>query len=383
MQSQEILVSKIIDYFVSGCKKRDELKFGLEVEHFVVDRKSMKSIQYKGEKGIQSLLTELSPRFLQEYRESENLFGLFNEDAALSLEPGSQLEISVKQYQSIIEIKQIYNKYFQIIQEMLEKRGQALITQGYMPVSQAEDIELLPKSRYYFMDAYFKKTGSMGINMMRGTASCQVSIDYVNEADFIDKYQCACMLCPIFELISSNTPVFEGKRNTNPLIRTKIWRNVDAARTGFLRETFDPDFSFLKYAEYILDQNAIYVVLNGIAERSEHKVIDVLKDMEDITQDDLILYLSLVFPNVRLRQYIEIRVADSIPLEKMAAYMALIKGLFADISILKSWLKQFSWSCESILEAQDAIMNNGYDAIVYGKPVNYFINEMNKLALLH
>jgi glutamate--cysteine ligase len=376
----EMIVSRMVDYFASGSKGKEQMRYGLEAEHFIVDRKTKKSVPYDGAGGIQSLLREISPHFSREVSENGNVLGLINDDAALSLEPGSQLEISVKQNLHIADTIKIYNNIFQMVQALLEKRGQALMTQGYLPASSVKELSLLPKPRYFFMDQYFTKTGTMGINMMRGTASCQISIDYTDEGDFIDKYRCACILSPIFALISGNTPVFERKPNGNPLIRTKIWRNVDAERTGILRDTFSPDFSFRKYAEYVLGQNAIFEGSNGAEQASRRRVIDVLSD-PGTEPDAFMLYLSLVFPDVRLRQYIEIRVADSMPVEKTAAYMALLKGLFCDVSGLKSLLNRFFWSREGIVDAQNAIMEKGRHAMAYGEPVLSVINEIMAFAL--
>ncbi|MCL2051009.1 MAG: glutamate-cysteine ligase family protein [Lachnospiraceae bacterium] len=380
MPTTETIIKNYTDFFAAGSKRPTDLKYGLEAEHFIVDRDSRQSIPYFGENGVLQLLNELKPHFTSEYWADGHLFGLINNEAELSLEPGSQLEISVAASADITELAFIYNKYHQIISTILAKRNQELLSEGYQPKTLVRDIPLLPKKRYTFMDQHFNKTGNYGINMMRGTASCQVVLDYTDEKDFINKYQCACLLAPLFAIISSNAPIFEAKPNDNPLIRTAIWRGVDPARCGIPPAAFDPDFSFRKYAEYIISQDAIFEAEADISKKSERKVSAVLSTKPKWSEEYL-LYLSLVFPDVRLRQYIEIRVADSMPATQTFAYMALIKGLFLDMDSLNEWLTKFPRSINAITEAFDALMAKGLDAIVYGEPVTCLLNEMRELSL--
>ena len=352
MTPREIIIKNYADFFNAGCKHPNDLKYGLEAEHFVIDKNTKEAIPYLGKNGVIRLLNDLSSYFDGEYIVDGHLLGLYSSEAEISLEPGSQLEISITASKSIADIAIVYDKYHQIITGLLAGRNQELVTIGYQPVTPVSEIVLLPRKRYTFMDEHFQGTGNRGINMMRGTASCQVVIDYTDESDFINKFQNACMLTPLFALISTNTPFYEGEPNKNLLIRTEIWRGVDPERCGIPPATFAPDFSFAKYAEYIIEQAAIFEVLkersesndityngrpciikNNPSKKSDRRVIDVLSNRPE-WDEDYLLYLSLVFPDVRLRQYIEIRVADSMPAEQTFAYMTLIKGLFLDMSSL-------------------------------------------------
>lgn len=379
MTQKDQIITNYIDFFTAGCKKANGLKYGLEAEHIIVYQATKKAVPYFGEDGVCALLHQLSEVFSQEYWIDGHLLGLYNDEAAISLEPGSQLELSVTAAESITEIAEIYDKYYQLITRILKKKNQQLISEGYQPASLAAEIELLPKCRYTFMDEHFTRTGNRGINMMRGTASCQVILDYTSEQDFIDKYRSAAVLSPLLALLSSNSPVFEGNTNENPLIRTEIWRNVDPARCGIPSETFSADFSFRKYAEYIIGQDAIFEVENGVSNESKRKVSEILSEKPH-WDEDYLLYLSLAFPDIRLRQYIEIRIADSMSAADTFAYMALIKGLFLDMNELNKWLDKFPQSIEAIKEAQDAIMKDDLNAFVYGEPVTRLLSQMVCLA---
>jgi glutamate--cysteine ligase len=229
------------------------------------------------------------------------------------------------------------------------------------------------------MDEHFRGTGTGGIHMMRGTASCQVALDYADEADFVAKYRCAYLLTPLLALLTDNSPRYEGRDYDQFLLRTDIWRRVDPARSGIVPTIFDPDFSFRKYAEYVLNQAAIFAVVDGVPHKTTQKAYEILAGRTE-WDEDFLLYLSLVFPDVRLRQYIEIRVADAMPPHQTFAYLALIKGLFADIARLAEWVGNFPQSVAAIETAQNAIMADAWQAVVYGKPVRELCQQMIALA---
>ena len=353
------LLEAFVDHFSSGCKTPGQFKTGFELEHFIIDGATRRNINYAQPGGAAQLLGALAPRFPERYAESGHLLGLSDGEMSLSLEPGAQLEVSIAPKAGIAETKAVYRRFRKLVDPLLLKHGHRLEQCGYLPASSIQDIELIPKERYRRMDEHFKQTGSMGANMMRGTAACHVSIDYASEADFLEKYRCAWLLGPVLAYISSNTPVFEGRPNRNTLLRSKIWRNVDPARCA-LPGVFDESFGFEAYARFVLRAPEILRPGNG--------------------EDPVALYLSLVFPEVRLRQYIEIRAADSMPEAKAFAYMALVKGVFADMPRLKALLSGFEWSHSAILSAQSNIMKDGKRAIVYGRPLTRMIDELMDLA---
>jgi len=352
------LLEEFASYFAVGCKAPGQFKTGFELEHFIVDG-ARENVNYSQPGGARQLMEALGPHFPQRTVENGHALGLSDGEMSLSLEPGAQLEISIAPKASIAGAQAVYRRFRALVDPRLKQHGHRLEQRGYLPASQARDIELIPKERYRRMDAHFRATGSMGVNMMRGTAACHVSIDYASQADFVDKYRCACLLGPALAYISSNTPMFEGRPNGNPLLRAQIWRNVDPVRCD-VPGVFDESFGFEAYARFVLRAPGI---------------------LRDTGHDDPIpLYLSLVFPEVRLRQYVEIRAADSMPEAKAFAYMALVKGLFADMPRLRALLSGFEWSHTAILAAQDAIMRDGKNAVIYGRPLVRLADELMDLA---
>ena len=377
MQDTKSIKKYLINYFSEGEKQLNDFSVGVEIEHFVLERDGLMSVSYFSENGVEQILYELLPYFPISYFEEGKLLGLANDDYSITLEPGSQLEISINPKESVKSIEEIYSNFQKLITDVLRKNDYILSTYGYLPASSIFDILLLPKKRYTFMDRYFSKTGSMGINMMRGTASCQVSIDYYNEADFVRKTRCAYLLSPIFSYMSSNSPVFEGETNNNMLLRTLIWRNTDKWRTGVITGLFNDDFGYQKYADYVLNAPAIFRASRNTFVETKLSVLDVMRETENLPEAAE-LYISLMFPDVRLKQYIEIRVADSMPIDKVLGYAAFIKGLLLTPKEVEAVFKKEHFNDNSILLAQNNLMRN--NPFVYGININAMINKLSEIA---
>ena len=246
---------------------------------------------------------------------------------------------------------------------------------------------MIPKERYEFMDRYFKTVDICGQNMMRGTCSTQISIDYCSEEDFIRKFRAVYLIMTALKLLTDNTPVFEGKIYDGHMARTYIWNHVDNDRCGIVPGIFDPSFGFAAYANYIYQMPLIF--LPESEERSQPIYIGgtpVSKVWADqlFTEDDLEHVLSMVFPDVRLKHYIEIRGADCMPTEYVLGYLALIKGLFFEKAPLIELLEQYANVTEQDLKDADlALMAHGYDASIYGTPVKEFLTHLFELAFEH
>ena len=370
----------LINFFSEGEKQKNDFNIGVELEHFIVERDGLKNVSYYSDTGVGQILNDLLPLYPVSYYEENELLGVANDDYSITLEPGSQLEISINPRRCIMSIEKIYNSFYEIITECLGKNDYILSTYGYLPASSANDIKLLPKKRYEFMDRHFSKTGTMGINMMRGTASGQVSIDYYNEADFVLKTRIAYFLTPILSYMASNSPVFEGEANTNPLLRTLIWRNTDKQRTGVITGLFDDDFGYEKYAEYVLNAPAIFRDVDNSFTETKQSALDVMRESENLAEAAE-LYISLMFPDVRLKQYIEIRVADSMPMIKVLGYAAFIKGLFSAPIEVEALFKKEDFTEESIISAENNLMRN--NPIIYGVDINIIIEKLVKIAQSH
>jgi glutamate--cysteine ligase len=369
-------------YFRDGCKLNCIQKLGVEIEHFIVHRDGS-SVSYYEDRGTESLLQELAPLYPRRHTENGRLLGLSNNDYSISLEPAGQLEISIVPKESICVIQKIYRTFLRQLHPLLKERGFRLITLGYQPVSSADSLPLIPKKRYAYMDRYFQSSGTSGRNMMRGTASTQVSIDYCCEEDFCRKYRAAYLLMPALKLFSDNTPVFEGRPSQGFLERTRIWNHVDPARCGIFPGLFRPDFGFRSYAEYLWNLPLIFrPSADGPVYTGSAAVRELWRDRL-LSPDDVEHILSMTFLDVRLKNYVEIRGADSMPLACVTAYLALIKGLFFSPRVLEHLLDLLPREEAAITAAEESLSVKGYAGMLYGRPADEFLWMLLDLAEEH
>lgn len=375
-------IEAIVKYFESGIKKPDDqVRLGVELEHILVSE-HMEPVPYSDEHGSRWLLEqfqELLPEAT--YGEGGSLIGVAGPGAALTLEPAAQFELSAGPYEYANEIAPNFEFFERRAAALLQPYGRRLITLGYHPKARANDLELIPKRRYEFMDAHFQAIGSYGRCMMRGSAATQISIDYYSERDCLRKMRLASGLAPVFSLICDNSPVFEAEKRTHKLVRTKIWRECDPARCNLVPGVMEPDFSFERYAAYVLSTPAIFGIDEQGKSFATEKTFAELYDGREMQRCDVEHVLSLFFNDVRLKTYIEIRPADSMPLPFVAAYAALLKGLFYDgnsLDELDDLLEGVD--ADAVEQAKTDLMASGYDATVYGLPAGELADKLFLIA---
>lgn len=327
-------VEKIVDFIKSGEKDEKDFKVGFEVEHFVVDKNSLETIRYEGENGIRESLEELKDLGYEGIYEGEYIMGLHKDGASISIEPAAQFEISLDSQNSVDKLFETYKKTMAEIIPIFDKKGQLLVEVGYQVKDKIADIPRIPKERYKFMYEYFEKyAGPMAHNMMKGSASLQVAIDYSDEDDFRKKYFLANALAPFFYSIFDNAYIFEGEVYENHNIRQSIWENCDKDRTGIYPFSFDNDLSYEKYAKKILATPSIFIKKDGKDIATNEKTFEEIFD-EDMSDEMVFHALSIVFPDVRVKKYIEIRMPDNVPFPYNFAAVSLIKNIFYDKEVL-------------------------------------------------
>lgn len=355
----------LVDYFQQGCKPEGKLTLGLEVEHFIT---------HAGGEPVTFAEVQNVMRQMQQPQDTpiqiDGLYMGYNTALyGVSLEPACQLEISIMPQASVVQIMDIYNQFFLELSMTLATHGLRVWTVSYHPTRRAEELPLIPKQRYEAMDRYFKNTGSCGIQMMRATTSTQLSIDYFSERDFVQKMRAACLLTPFFALLSDNAPCYQGNRNNAYSVRTRIWQDVDPDRCGVPPHLMDPDFGFDSYAQTLLTRPLV-VALRGnrtkaVGRKSAQEIYGhhlLKKEIEHV--------LSMFFFDVRLKSYIEIRGADCMPPQYIAAYAQLIKTIFGSQAALQNVLRHYADATTGdIANAKVAVCKDGYNAWVYGRPI--------------
>lgn len=379
--------SSLIAYFESGSKENDR-RLGVEVEHFIIVTSDGTPFTYAAQgsiPGVHEVLEHLLSTYPIIYQNSEGeLIGCANEEASITLEPSSQIEISIAPFSEVARIEAAYEHFRAAIDPFLQAHGAKLVNAGYHPTRKAEELTLIPKERYHLMDKHFADLGTLGLRMMRASASTQVSIDYTSEADAVRKMRIASALAPILGAIADNVAVYEREVGAYPLVRLAVWRNVDDDRCGVVPGVFKPGFGFGAYADWLLSTSPIFINAKQpdgttVEQAESTRSAGEIYENTAMTKADIEHLISMFWPDVRLKRFVEIRPADSLPQEYLTGYAALIKGLFYSEESMRA-LEQELGVCQdaqgediwplderAVEEAIDAIRSRGYEARFYGE----------------
>ncbi len=358
MDKKDIFKDKIKSYF-SKCLHNDNQYLGLEIEHFLVDKKSLESISYSKKGGQRDILIKMLDLGWEIFsKEGENILGIKKDESTITLEPGGQFEFSIKAYENIEDVKKDYIKILKDVYKVIDN-DKDLILIGYHPNTKIDELELLPKERYDIMYNYFKGKGEYCHNMMKGTASLHLAIDYKDEEDFIRKFRTANFLTPFLSRLFDSTPFFEKKTYEKNNLRIKVWQNTDIKRSKSVPGSLDKNFTFDDYTQYILESEPIFVENQGrTLSTQRNKVIDIY-DKHNFEKKDVEHILGMVFPDVRLKNYIEIRIADSIRYPYFLSLLSLVKGIFYSNKNLKKYYQMsLKYNDEDIKKLNNLLIDN-------------------------
>ncbi len=368
-------IQEIVEYFKRSEKTTDNFKIGIEFEHYIVDKDTLKTISYYGKDGVAETLKELEKNGWVGSYEGEYILGLQKGIKTVTLEPGSQFEFSIDAQREIKDIEKEYLDFLEEIVPILEKKNQGIITTAYHPETKINDIKLLPKKRYDFMFNYFKTKGSHAHNMMKGTAALQISLDYKSEEDYRKKFRIANALSPVLYALFDNGFYFEGDQWNKHNLRTHIWNNCDNDRSGIVDNALDNDFGYEKYAEYILNRPPIFIFKGDEVVPTGDKLVKEIFDPENYEVKELEHLLTMFFPDVRTKRYIEIRMMDSVPYPLNFAAVALLKGIFYSeekLDLVYDYIKDID--IDDIVNSKLDIIENG----LKGKLKEKTVLEMSK-----
>ncbi|MDB5452717.1 MAG: glutamate-cysteine ligase, partial [Caulobacteraceae bacterium] len=228
------------------------------------------------------------------------------------------------------------------------------------------------------------KVGSMGLDMMFRTCTVQANLDFGSEADMIAKFRTSLALQPICTALFANSPFVEGKPSGFLSARANVWTDTDNDRTGMLDFVFRDGFGFETYANYALDvpmyfakRGDTYIDLSG---RSFRKFMaGELDDMpgQRPTIKDWADHTTTLFPEVRLKQYLEMRGADSGPWSRLCALPALWTGIFYDSAALAAaWDLCKDWAIEDHERLRADVTRLGLKAQIAGRTVQEVAKDM-------
>ncbi len=347
---------QLAQYLADGCKPESDWRIGTEHEKFGYDKAGLLPLPYEGACGIKAMLDGLRDGFgWDPVEEDGKIIGLVKDGANVSLEPGGQLELSGAPLETIHETCDEVNVHLKEVQHIADKVGAGFIGLGAAPIWTHEQMPLMPKGRYKLMDSYMGTVGTHGTQMMRRTCTVQVNLDFGSEADMVQKFRVGLALQPVATALFAASPFFESKENGHKSWRSRVWRDLDAARTGMLPFVFEDGMGFERYVQYALDVPMYFVYRDG-------KYVDALgmsfRDFmkgelpalpgEMPTESDWADHLTTCFPEVRIKKFMEMRGADGGPWWRICALPAFWVGLMYDTTALNAaWDLCKDWDVET------------------------------------
>lgn len=329
-------------YLASGCKPKEDWRIGTEHEKFGYILETHEPLPYTGPCSIKAMLEGLRDEFgWTAIKEGGNIIGLAKDKANISLEPGGQLELSGAPLRTLHETCDEVNDHLREIQKIAQRVGAGFIGIGAAPTWSHEQMPVMPKGRYRLMADYMKKVGRYGVDMMFRTCTVQVNLDFSSEEDMVKKLRVGLALQPIATALFANSPFFEGRRLDHVSWRNRLWRDLDADRTGTLPFVFENGFGFEAWADYALDVPMYFVYRDGkYLDARGQSFRDFLAGKlpalpgETPLTSDWADHLTTIFPEARIKKFIEMRGADGGPWRRICALPAFWVGLTYDQSSL-------------------------------------------------
>ncbi len=356
----------LIQVLARGSKPRSDWRIGTEHEKFVFFRKDNSQVPYEGKNGIRALLEATQKKSgWMPLLDGEALIGLKDPagGGAISLEPGGQFELSGAPLENVHQTCGETADHLRLLKDIAEPMGIGFLGIGVAPTWRLDEISPMPKSRYGIMAPYMKKVGTLGTSMMFRSCTVQVNLDFSDEADMVKKMRVSLALQPIATALFANSPFLEGRPNGYLSFRSHIWKNTDPDRTGMLPFVFEQGMGFERYVDYALDVPMYFVMREGkYINCAGESFGDFLKGNlpqlpgEKPTIADWEDHISTLFPEVRLKQFLEMRGADGGGWADICALPAFWVGLLYDQSALDAaWDLVRDWSAEERGQLRDGV----------------------------
>ena len=358
----------LVAWIAAGSKPRERWRIGTEHEKFLFHTDTLRPVPYDGPRGVRALMEGLIARFgWQPIMEGSNIIALKRPDGepggTVSLEPGGQFELSGDPLATVHGIGAETDEHLTQVLTVGDALQIGFLGVGFSPKWTLAETPRMPKQRYEVMTRYMPKVGTRGLDMMYRTATIQVNLDFADEADMVKKFRVSLALQPVVTAIFACSPFTEGKPNGYLSKRSEVWLDTDKARSGMIPFVFEPGMSFERYTDYALSVPMYFVYREG-------RYVDVagssFKDFmagrlaqlpgERPTLDDWSDHLTTLFPEVRMKRFLEMRGADGGRWRRICAVPALWTGLLYDqTSLDAAWDLVKDWSAKERQGLRDAI----------------------------
>ncbi|KAB2911220.1 MAG: glutamate--cysteine ligase [Hyphomicrobiaceae bacterium] len=358
----------LVAWIAAGCKPAADWRIGTEHEKFLFYIDTLQPVPYGGPRGVRALMEGLIARFgWLPIMEGENIIALKRPEGesggTVSLEPGGQFELSGEPLASVHEVGEETQQHLDQVLTAGSALGIGFLGVGFSPNWTLAETPRMPKKRYEVMTRYMPTVGTRGLDMMYRTATIQVNLDFADEADMVRKFRVSLALQPIATAIFACSPFTEGKPNGFLSARSEVWRHTDRNRTGMLPFVFEPGMGFERYVDYALQVPMYFVYRNGnyidVAGSSFRDFLDGRLTQlpgERPTLDDWSDHLTTLFPEVRMKRFLEMRGADGGRWRRICAVPALWAGLLYDQTALDAAYDLVkNWSAEERQALRDAV----------------------------
>jgi glutamate--cysteine ligase len=382
---------ELVAWFAAGEKPPEKFRVGTEHEKFAFTLARHAPVPYDGPRGIRALLEGMQALLGWEpIMDGPNIIGLSDVTGggAISLEPGGQFELSGAPVATIHRTCSELMAHLAQLRQIAEPLGIGFLGLGMTPAWTRAEAPVMPKGRYRIMTAYMPKVGDHGLDMMYRTCTVQANLDFSSEADMVKKLRVSLALQPVATALFANSPFTEGRPNGYLSFRSEIWRDTDADRSGMLPFAFEPGMGYGRYADYALDV-PMYFVKRGeryidVAGRSFRDLLaGRLAELpgERATVSDWANHLSTIFPEVRLKRYLEMRGADAGPWRVLPSLSAYWVGLFYDTASLDAAYDLIKpWSAQERQRLRDEVPRLGFAASIRGRDVLSLAKETLALS---
>ena len=371
-----LVFEDLVEWMADGAKPVSEWRVGAEHEKFVFRLKDHAPVPYEP-RGIKALLDGLTRFGWTPVLEGDNVIALEREGASVSLEPGGQFELSGAPLETVHDICEETGQHLEEVKAVADELGLGFLGLGFTPTWRRDEVPVMPKGRYKIMRQYMPKVGGLGLDMMFRTCTVQANLDFGSEADMVAKFRTSLALQPIATALFANSPFIEGKPSGLVSSRANVWTDTDPDRTGMLDFVFQDGFGFETYARYALDVPMYFAKRDGkyvdLAGRSfvdfmDGKLAELPGDRP--TLKDWADHMTTIFPEVRLKKYLEMRGADSGPWSRLCALPALWMGVLYDSAALAAaWDLCKDWKIEDHERLRADVARRGLKAEIAGRTV--------------
>lgn len=374
----------LIGYLSSGCKPKADWGIGTEHEKFGFRLGSLDPVSYEGPNGIEAMLQGLTRFGWTPVMEGGKIIGLSQNGASVSLEPGGQLELSGANLKTIHQTCNEVHTHLDQVRTVADELGLGFLGLGVSPKWTREETPVMPKGRYKIMMNYMPKRGNLGLDMMFRSCTIQTNLDFGSEADMVQKLRVAMALQPIATALFANSPFLEGKPNGFLSYRANIWTDTDPDRTGILPFVFEDGFGFEQYTDFALDVPMYFIYRDGIYHDVSGKSFrDFMNgtlegfEGEVPTLSDWADHLTTIFPEARIKKYMEVRGADGGPWDRICALPAFWVGLmYHQASLDAAWDVAKDWSVSEMEVLRRAVATKGFRAEIGGRTVLEIATEL-------